>query len=155
MPKKSTQWPMLSVSDADFEIIKELRNLPGVFRSAEARDILMTAAAIGVKNKLPADMQAKTTGNDIMNGPTLGSEPLSQYRQLMILMFYLTRIESDDLAQMSNTKEIVENFKDYAHRGLLYLRDIYKEQNGNERLLKQYEDALNIVSVKLKEEAKI
>ena len=152
MPRTSTKWPMLSVSDADFAIIKELRSSPGVFRSVEARDILMTAAAISVKNKWPEAPQTKTTGNDIMNGPTLGSEPLSQYRQLMILIFYITQCKDGELGTMSDTKATVENFKDYAHRGLLYLSEMCKDPHGNEKLLKQYNEALAAVKSELKDE---
>jgi len=152
MPKIATRWPMLSISDVDFDIIKELRALPGVFRSAESRDILMTAAALGYKMNLPEAVQARTFGNDIMNGATLSSAPLSSYRQFIILIYFKTKVGDSELTEMSDTKAMVENFKDYAHRGLLYLREKYKEPHGNEELLKQYENALLAVRKKLKSE---
>ena len=141
---------MLSVSDEDISIIKELANLPGVFRNVEQRDILMTAAALGYKLKLPEAVQAKTTGNDIMNGPTLGSEPLKSYRQFIILIYYKTKVGDGELTEMSDTKAMVENFKDYAHRGLLYLREKCKELHGNEELLSMYEESLLSVKNNLK-----
>ena len=137
-------WPMLSISHADNDIVKRIREYPGgVLRNVEARDILMVAASIALDLKLPeAPPQLETRGSDIMNGPTLGSDPLESYRQKMLVIYYSTAANGD-LSVMNDTKAIVENFKDYAHRGLLYLSNTYLTRDGDDQLRSYFEEKLN------------
>lgn len=137
-------WPMLSISRADNEIVKRIKEYPGgVLRSIEARDVLMIAASLALDLKLPeTPPQLETRGSDIMNGPTLGSDPLEGYRQKMLVIYYATAANGD-LATMNDTKAIVENFKDYAHRGLLYLSNAYLTRDGDEKLRQYFEEKLN------------
>ena len=153
--QQNTKWPTLSISEEDNVRVKELQKLPGVFRNVESRDILMTAAAIATKMKLPASVQAKTTGADIIHTAILNSESLTQYRQFMILIYYITQSSDEDLTNMSDVKAIVDNFKDYAHRGLLYLSEKCKQLNGNNELLAQYGETLAGLKNELKADTKI
>jgi uncharacterized membrane protein YjjP (DUF1212 family) len=105
--------------------------------------------------KLPASVQAKNSGTDIIHTAILNSEPLTQYRQFMILIYYITQSDGTDLTNMSDIKAIVDNFKDYAHRGLLYLSEKCKELNGNSELLAQYGEALASLKSELRADTKI
>lgn len=153
--QQNAKWPTLSISEEDNTRVKELQKLPGVFRNVESRDVLMTAAAIATKMRLPASVQAKNSGTDIIHTAILNSEPLTQYRQFMILIYYITQSDGTDLANMSDIKAIVDNFKDYAHRGLLYLSEKCKELNGNSELLAQYGEALANLKSELRADTKI
>ena len=153
--KQNAKWPTLSISEEDNARVKELQKLPGVFRNVETKDVLMTAAAIATKMKLPAAVQAKNSGADITHAAILNSEPLTQYRQFMILIYYITQPDGTDLTNMSDIKAIVDNFKDYAHRGLLYLSEKCKELNGNSELLAQYSETLANLKSELKADTKI
>ena len=136
-------WPMLSISKDDNEIVKRIRDYPGVLKSVESRDILMFAASLAVDLKIPeTPPQLETRGSDIMNGPTLGSDPLESYRQKMLVIYYAT-VAKGDLSSMNDTKAIVENFKDYAHRGLLYLENNYLTRDGDEKLRSYFGEKLN------------
>ena len=148
--QQNTKWPTLSVSEEDNTRIKELQKLPGIFRNIESKDILMTAATIAAKMNLPASAQSKTSGTDIIHAALLNSESMTQYRQFMIVIYYITQSDSSDLTDMSNIKAIVDNFKDYAHRGLLYLSEKCKQLNGNNELLNQYGEALADLKDELK-----
>lgn len=128
------KWPMLSISLSDNELVKKIKVAPGPLQSRDDRDILMIAASIAVALNIAPAPQQKTTGHDIMNGPTLGSAPLDDYRQHMLLVYWSTKVKGDDLSEMGDTKAIVENFKDYAHRGLLYMSEVYLKPDGDKKL---------------------
>lgn len=153
--QQNAKWPTLSISEEDHTRVTELAKLPGVFRNVDPRDILMTAAAIATKMKLPASIQTKNSGKDIIHSAILNSEPLTQYRQFMILIYYITQSDGADLTNMSDIKAIVDNFKDYAHRGLLYLSEKCKQLNGNSELLAQYGETLANLKSELKADTKI
>lgn len=137
-------WPMLSISREDNEIVKRIREYPGgVLRNQEARDVLMVAATLALDLNLPeTPPQLKTSGSDIMNGPTLGSDEQESYRQKLLVIYYAT-VAKGDLSMMNDTKAIVENFKDYAHRGLLYLATTYLTRDGDEKLRAYFGEKLN------------
>ena len=132
------KWPMLSISEEDDNLVKKIKKATGSLQSIQDRDILMIAASIAVALNIPASPQKTTKGHDIMNGPTLSSVPLEDYRQHMLLIYWATRIKGDDLSEMGNIKEVVENFKDYAHRGLLYLNETYLKPDGDRKLQEKF-----------------
>ena len=135
---KAIKWPMLSISPEDNEIVKKIRRSPGALESIQDRDILMVAAALAVNLNIAPAPQKTTKGHDVMNGPTLSGAPLEDYRQHMLVMYWITKIKDDDLSEMSNTSAVVENFKDYAHRGLLYLNEVYLKPGGDQKLQEKF-----------------
>ena len=60
----------------------------------------------------------------------------------MLVIYYATAANGD-LSAMNDTKAIVENFKEYAHRGLLYLSNTYLTRDGDEKLRSYFEEKLN------------
>lgn len=136
------KWPMLSISNEDNEMVKKIKKATGSLQGIQDRDILMIAASIAVALEIPPSPQKVTTGHDIMNGPTLSGAPQEDYRQHMLLIFWATRVKGDDLSGMGDTKEIVENFKDYAHRGLLHLDNTYLKPGGDEKLREMFSSLL-------------
>lgn len=138
----TSKWPMLSISQEDNELVKRIKKAPGPLQSRDDRDILMIAASLATALNIAPSPQTKTTGHDIMNGPTLSSAPLDDYRQHMLLIYWSTKIKGDDLSELGDTKAVVENFKDYAHRGLLYMGDFYLKPEGDQKLEEKFLDLM-------------
>ena len=136
----TVKWPMLSISEEDNELVKKVKKFPGALQSIQDRDILMIAASIAVALDIKPAPQKETRGHDIMNGPTLSGAPLDDYRQHMLLMYWSTQIKNDDISSMGDTNAVVENFKDYAHRGLLYLNEVYLKPDGDQKLQDKFLD---------------
>lgn len=136
-------WPYLRISKEDQETIKAISKYPGVLQSADMKDIMMVAAAIAVSADAPAlEMPKGGEKTDVANSGALSSELYAEYRQYMILIYYLTAAKRE-LSNMNDTEAIVENFVDYSHRGLQMMKDSYLKSGGPEEFEKMFAKSIS------------
>lgn len=131
---KVNNWPSISIPEADREIIKKIAAYPGgVLQGIEAQDALMLAAALAIKSDIPETTSAEGKKVDVVHQGLLRDEAHHEYRQYMLLIYYLTGGKRD-LNRMSDFREITKNFVEYAHRGLQMLKMLYLKPDGSEGL---------------------
>lgn len=137
MSSKVQDWPTIAISKDDQVIVKEIARFPGVLQSAEAKSILMIAAAMAVELDLDLSVSTKASSEggkaDIIHSGLLRSPSYHEYRQYMLLIFYLTAGQHS-LKNMNDFKAIADNFVKLAHDGLRYLKIEYLKPNGSEKL---------------------
>jgi len=79
----------------------------------------------------------------MMHADLLNSERYNEYRQYILLIFYSTKANGD-LNNMSDMKEIIDNFIDYGHRGLQILKNDYLESaDGDMELQNKFAEYLS------------
>ncbi len=136
MAKK--KWPGISVSEEDRQIIKRLQDYDGVLKSADMKDIFLTAASLAVKKNIPPYISSDSKTNLMMHPDLLNKDEYAEYRQYISLIFFLTEGKKD-LTNMSDTSVMVKNFIDYGERGLRLLeRDYLDANDGSNKLFNEF-----------------
>lgn len=128
---KKTQWPTVHVTDEDKGIIQLIKGFDGRLRSIDSKDLLLIAAALAVKLDLPYDDGIKSKKVDVISYANLNRENYRQYRHLIAAIYFMTKANKN-ISVMSDVKDMVANFEDYAHRGILYLKNRYLETRGGD-----------------------
>ncbi len=139
---KRQNWPSISICESDQDIVREISQYQGILRGTDTKDILMIAASLAVDMDIPeVPIPAGEHKKDIMHQSLLRSEAYREYRQYMLLIYYLTAGQRD-LKTMSDFKAIVDNFVDYAHRGLQLLKTSYLKAGGPEQFEDKFAEAI-------------
>lgn len=139
MSKK--MWPSVGISKEDQELVKTISKYPGVLQHAEMKDILMIAATLAVESNAPELEMPKGDKTPVIHGSLLSGENYNEYRQYMILIYFLTKGKRE-LSNMSDLSDIVNTFVDYAHRGLQIMKDKYLKNDGPEEFEKMFSKAI-------------
>lgn len=135
MSKK--QWPGISISEEDSDLVSRIIKQDGILRNIDQKDLLMLAAALAVKNNAPQVITGSGKKNvahpDLING-----DRYNEFRQYISMIFFQTAGKKD-LKSMDNPKVMMDNFVDYASRGLHLLKAQYLElKESDEKLLEDF-----------------
>lgn len=148
MEKDNNKWPSIYLTDEDKAIVEAIRNTEGHLRGIYVKDLLLIAAAIAVERNLPFNKMGPRSKTDSVSYANLNSAQYEEYRHYICAIYYLTKGEKK-IQNMYNVADMVKNFEDYAHRGLVYLRDNYLEaKDGNDELFTDYVKKLSANSKK-------
>lgn len=138
------QWPGISITEEDSELATRIIKQDGLLRSIDQKDLLLLAAAIAVKNNAPEVITASGKRKDVTHQSLINGDSYNEYRQYISLIYFQTAGKKD-LKSMADPKIMVDNFIDYARRGLYLLKTEYLEsKEADEKLLHDFVDLLKL-----------
>ncbi len=138
MTKK--QWPGISITEEDSELASRIIKQDGLLRNIDQKDLLLLAAALAVKNNAPQVIAGTGKRKDVTHQSLINGDNYNEFRQYISLIYFQTAGKKD-LKSMADPKVMVDNFVDYARRGLYLLKAEYLETNdSDERLLGDFVD---------------
>lgn len=138
MTKK--QWPGISISEEDSELATRIIKQDGLLRSIDQKDLLLLAAALAVKNNAPEVITGSGKRKDVTHQSLINGDNYNEYRQYISLIYFQT-VGKKDLKSMADPKAMVDNFIDYARRGLYLLKAEYLEsKDADEKILHDFVD---------------
>ena len=115
MSKK--QWPGISITEDDSELATRIIRQDGLLRNIDQKDLLLLAAALAVKNNAPEVIASSGKRKDVTHQSLINGDNYNEYRQYISLIYFQTAGKKD-LKSMADPKTMVDNFIDYARRGL-------------------------------------
>lgn len=140
---QEAKWPSIQSTVEDKEIMNAIRKHNGKLRGIEQKDLLLIAASIAVKNDLPYDSRIESKKTDTISYANLRN---SDYRHYISAIYFLTKANKN-LDNIKDTTDIVKNFEDYAHRGILYLQDNYlNNRDGDNEQFENFVDLLGKIT---------
>lgn len=135
------KWPTIALVEDDKALIEQIRRYPGVLLNADQKDVLMIAATLAVELDAPEITPAQGKLSDVIHTNLLSS--YDEYQQYILLIFFDT-LSGGDLGNMSDIKQIVDNFVDYGRRGLQILKTQYLDSpNGDKELQDKFAEYLS------------
>lgn len=129
MTKK--QWPGISITEDDSELAARIIKQDGLLRNIDQKDLLLLAAALAVKNNAPEVITGSSKRKDVTHQSLINGDNYNEYRQYISLIYFQT-VGKKDLKSMADPKAMVDNFVDYARRGLYLLKAEYLESNDSD-----------------------
>lgn len=136
MTKK--QWPGISITEEDSELASRIIKQDGLLRNIDQKDLLLLAAALAVKNHAPQVIAGTGKRKDVTHQSLINGDNYNEFRQYISLIYFQTAGKKD-LKSMADPKVMVDNFVDYARRGLYLLKAEYLESNdSDEKLLDDF-----------------
>jgi hypothetical protein len=136
MTKK--QWPGISITEEDSELASRIIKQDGLLRNIDQKDLLLLAAALAVKNNAPQVIAGTGKRKDVTHQSLINGDNYNEFRQYISLIYFQTAGKKD-LKSMADPKVMVDNFVDYARRGLYLLKAEYLESNdSDEKLLDDF-----------------
>lgn len=133
---KNVQWPGISITEQDSELAQRIIKQDGLLRNIDQKDLLLIAAALAVKNNAPEVITSSGKRKDVTHQSLINGDNYNEYRQYISLIFFQT-LGKKDLKSMADPKVMVDNFIDYARRGLYLLKSEYLESNDSDQKLLQ------------------
>ena len=144
MSYNDKRWPGISIYEEDRNLIQSIAQQPGPLRGVDAKDALIIAAALAAKTNAPEVAPSQDRRIDSISPGNLNS--YNEYKQFIALIYYLTKGEKD-INCMNDPKELVDNFVDYARRGLKILKANYLDSiDGGKKMEEQYAQLLSSVA---------
>lgn len=135
---KNVHWPGISITEQDSELAQRIIKQDGLLRNIDQKDLLLIAAALAVKNNAPEVINSSSKRKDVTHQSLINGDNYNEYRQYISLIFFQT-LGKQDLKSMADPKIMVDNFIDYARRGLYLLKSEYLESNeSDQRLLNDF-----------------
>lgn len=132
------QWPGISITEQDSELAARIIKQDGLLRNIDQKDLLLLAASLAVKNNAPEVISSPGKKKDVTHQSLINGDNYNEYRQYISLIFFQT-MGKKDLKSMADPKIMVDNFVDYARRGLYLLKAEYLESNdSDEKLLSDF-----------------
>lgn len=132
------QWPGISITEDDSELATRIIKQDGLLRNIDQKDLLLLAAALAVKNNAPEVIAGIGKKKDVTHQSLINGDSYSEFRQYISLIFFKTA-GKNDLKSMADPKAMVDNFVDYARRGLYILKVEYLGTNdSDEKLLQDF-----------------
>lgn len=139
---ETKQWPGISISEEDSELVTSIIRQDGLLRNIDQKDLLLLAASLAVKNNAPEPLPSSGGRKDVTHQSLINSDSYNKYRQYISMIYYQTTGHKD-LKSMADPKAMVDNFVNYARRGLYLLKMEYLDSNnGDEALLGNFVDLL-------------
>ena len=91
-----------------------------------------------MKYNAPEVITSAGKRKDVTHQSLINGDNYNEYRQYISMIFFQT-VGKKDLKSMADPKVMVDNFIDYARRGLYLLKTDYLESNNaDERLLEDF-----------------
>ena len=138
---KKMRWPSVFTTNTDKGVIKAISEQDGYLNHILTKDLLLIAAAIAVKNKIPRDNGIdvkRSEMSEAISYANLNSVQYNEYRQYISAIYYFTKADKS-IDNMNDVGDMVKNFEDYAHRGITFLKENYlNNKNGNKELFDDY-----------------
>ena len=136
---KDVKWPSIRIAATDKGVIDAIRSHNGRLKNINSKDLLLIAAALAVKNNVPYDEGLKKSKmSDTISYANLNGSGYREYRHYISAIFFATKAKKD-VENMKDVNDMVRNFEDYAHRGILYLKDKYLDtKDGDSELFKNF-----------------
>lgn len=136
MTKK--QWPGISITEDDSELAARIIKQDGLLRNIDQKDLLLLAAALAVKNNAPEVITGLSKRKDVTHQSLINGDNYNEYRQYISLIYFQT-VGKKDLKSMADPKAMVDNFVDYARRGLYLLKAEYLEsKEADEKIIQDF-----------------
>ena len=136
-------WPTIRSTLTDKGIVDAIKSSDGKLKGIDAKDLLLIAAALAVKNNLPYDKGLEEKMSDTISYANLNGPAYQEYRHYISAIYFATKANKD-VDNMKDVADMVRNFEDYAHRGILYLKDKYLDtKDGDEELFVDFIELLN------------
>lgn len=129
MDKK--QWPGISIPEEDSELVTSIIRQDGLLRSMDQKDLLLLAAALAVKKDAPEVLESSGKRKDVTHQSLINGDNYNKYRQYISMIYYQTAGKKD-LKSMADPRIMIDNFVDYARRGLRLLKMEYLESNSSD-----------------------
>jgi hypothetical protein len=134
---KQLKWPGINITQSDRDLVSRIMDADGYLTRINIKDLLMMAAAISVKKKLPkinTSTEEKFDRN--VAHPTLMNQAdYEEFRQYIALTYFLTA-GNRKIENMNDASAMVKNFVDQAQRGLRYLEANYvNSKNGSDDMM--------------------
>ena len=146
MSTNDKKWPGISIPEEDRDIVDKIRKQEGIFRGIDQKDLLIIAAAMATKTNAPATEAGSGRKIDTVNPGLINQYSYREFRQYIALIYYNTAGEKD-ISSMSDPKTMVDNFIEYAHRGLRVMDMIYAESpDGDSKMDEMFVEYLSKVS---------
>lgn len=140
---KDVTWPTIRSTVTDKGIIDAIKAHDGRLRNIDSKDLLLIAAALAVKNNLPYDKGLEEKMSDTISYANLNGPAYQEYRHYISAIYFSTKA-NNSVENMKDVTDMVRNFEDYAHRGILYLKDRYLDtKDGDEELFVNFVELLN------------
>lgn len=140
---KDVTWPTIRSTVTDKGIIDAIKAHDGRLRNIDSKDLLLIAAALAVKNNLPYDKGLEEKMSDTISYANLNGPAYQEYRHYISEIYFSTKANKS-VENMKDVTDMVRNFEDYAHRGILYLKDKYLDtKDGDEELFVNFVELLN------------
>ena len=140
---KDVTWPTIRSTITDKGIIDAIKAHDGRLRNIVSKDLLLIAAALAVKNNLPYDKGLEEKMSDTISYANLNGPAYQEYRHYISAIYFSTKANKS-VENMKDVTDMVRNFEDYAHRGILYLKDKYLDtKDGDEELFVNFVELLN------------
>jgi len=129
---KNKQWPGISITEQDSELAASIIKQDGLLRNIDQKDLLLIAASLAVKHNAPAVISSPGKRKDVTHQSLINGDNYNEYRQYISLIFFQTAGKKD-LKSMADPKIMIDNFIDYARRGLYLLKAEYLESNDSDQ----------------------
>ena len=124
-------WPSIRATQTDKGIIDAIKAHDGRLKNIDSKDLLLIAAALAVENNLPYDSGLQDKMSDTISYANLNAPAYQEYRHYISAIYFMTKAEKK-VENMKDVGDMVKNFEDYAHRGILYLKDKYLDTKGGD-----------------------
>jgi hypothetical protein len=134
---KQLKWPGINITQSDRDLVSRIMDADGYLTSINIKDLLMMAAAISVKKKLPkVNTSTEEKFDRNVAHPTLMNQAdYEEFRQYIALTYFLT-VGNRKIENLNDASAMVKNFVDQAQRGLRYLETNYvNSKNGSDDLM--------------------
>ncbi len=136
MTKK--QWPGISITEDDSELASRIIKQDGLLRNIDQKDLLLLAAALAVKNNAPQVIAGTGKRKDVTHQSLINGDNYNEFRQYISLIYFQTAGKKD-LNGMADPKAMVDNFIDYARRGLYLMEAEYLgSKDADEKILQDF-----------------
>lgn len=141
MDLSNKKWPGIAIPEEDRDLINRIGHQSGVLQDIDNKDMLMIAASIAVKSNAGPVPPPTTRRIDTISPGNLNS--YREFKQYVALIYYLTAGKGN-LNSMSDPKIMIDNFIDYARRGLQVLKITYLESpDGGNKLEEEFIEYLD------------
>lgn len=140
---KSITWPTIRATLADKGIMDAIKAHDGRLKNIESKDLMLIAASLAVENNLPYDSGIQDKMSDTISYANLNAPTYQEYRHYISAIYFMTKAEKN-VENMKDVNDMVRNFEDYAHRGILYLKDKYLDtKDGDDELFMNFVELLS------------
>ena len=128
---KNITWPTIRATQADKGIMDAIKAHDGRLKNIESKDLMLIAASLAVENNLPYDSGLQDKMSDTISYANLNAPTYQEYRHYISAIYFMTKAEKN-VENMKDVNDMVKNFEDYAHRGIVYLKDKYLDTKGGD-----------------------
>lgn len=140
---KEVKWPTIRSTFEDKGIIEAIKKTDGRLKNIGSKDLLLMAASLAVKNKLPYDSGLEAKMSDTISYANLNGPAYREYRHYISAIYFMTKAKGN-VENMKDISDMVKNFEDYAHRGIVYLKDYYLDaKDGDDALFMNYVELIS------------